>query len=90
MMMNPPYSAKWSAAAGFLQDERFSEFGVLAPRSKADYAFLLHGLYYLKSNDRMAIAGICVHNGCKRIVAVFSKYGWIQIKKGCGMKGFFA
>ena len=55
VLMNPPYSAKWSAATGFLQDERFSEYGVLAPKSKADYAFLLHGLYHLKSNGTMAI-----------------------------------
>ena len=55
VLMNPPYSANWSAAAGFLQDERFSEYGVLAPKSKADYAFLLHGLYHLKSNGTMAI-----------------------------------
>ena len=41
--------------AGFLQDERFSEYGVLAPKSKADYAFLLHGLYHLKNNGTMAI-----------------------------------
>lgn len=55
VLMNPPYSAKWSAAAGFLQDERFSDYGVLAPKSKADYAFLLHGLYHLKSKGTMAI-----------------------------------
>lgn len=55
VLMNPPYSADWSAAAGFLQDERFSDYGVLAPKSKADYAFLLHGLYHLKSNGTMAI-----------------------------------
>lgn len=36
-----------------MQDERFSDYGVLAP--KADYAFLLHGLYHLKSNGTMAI-----------------------------------
>ena len=53
--MEAPYSAKWSAAAGFLQDERFSDYGVLAPKSKADYAFLLHGLYHLKNNGTMAI-----------------------------------
>lgn len=40
---------------GFLQDERFSDYGVLAPKSKADYAFLLHGLYHLKNNGTMAI-----------------------------------
>lgn len=55
VLMNPPYSAKWSAAVGFLQDERFSDYGVLAPKSKADYAFLLHCLYHLKSNGTMAI-----------------------------------
>lgn len=55
VLMNPPYSAHWSAAAGFLQDERFSDYGVLAPKSKADYAFLLHGLYHLKNSGTMAI-----------------------------------
>jgi len=55
VLMNPPYSAKWNAAKGFLQDERFSDYGVLAPKSKADYAFLLHGLYHLKNNGTMAI-----------------------------------
>lgn len=47
VLMNPPYSAKWSAADGFLNDSRFSDYGVLAPKSKADYAFLLHGLMHL-------------------------------------------
>ncbi len=53
--MNPPYSAKWSAAQGFLSDSRFSDYGVLAPKSKADYAFLLHGFYHLKPLGTMAI-----------------------------------
>lgn len=56
VLMNPPYSAKWSAVQGFLQDPRFSSFGVLAPKSKADFAFLLHGYYHLKqSSGVMAI-----------------------------------
>lgn len=56
VLMNPPYSAKWSASSGFLQDPRFSNFGVLAPKSKADFAFLLHGYYHLKqSTGVMAI-----------------------------------
>lgn len=55
VVMNPPYSAKWSAAQGFLSDERFIDYGVLAPKSKADYAFLLHGFYHLKSSGTMAI-----------------------------------
>lgn len=54
--MNPPYSANWSAAEGFKQDERFMDYGgKLAPRSKADYAFLLHGFYHLKQTGTMAI-----------------------------------
>lgn len=55
VLMNPPYSAKWSAAPGFLNDSRFSDYGVLAPKSKADYAFLLHGFYHLKNTGTMAI-----------------------------------
>ena len=55
VMMNPPYSQKWSADKGFLNDPRFSDYGILAPKSKADYAFLLHGLYHLKSTGTMGI-----------------------------------
>lgn len=55
VLMNPPYSAKWSASQGFLNDSRFSDYGVLAPKSKADYAFLLHGFYHLKNSGTMAI-----------------------------------
>jgi type I restriction-modification system, M subunit len=56
VLMNPPYSAKWSASSGFMADPRFSPFGKLAPQSKADFAFLLHGYYHLKQdNGIMAI-----------------------------------
>ncbi|SCX09549.1 type I restriction enzyme M protein [Lachnospiraceae bacterium YSD2013] len=54
--MNPPYSANWSAAEGFTKDDRFMDYGgKLAPKSKADYAFLLHGFYHLKQTGTMAI-----------------------------------
>jgi len=54
--MNPPYSAKWSAAEEFKQDKRFMDYGgKLAPKSKADYAFLLHVFYHLKQTGTMAI-----------------------------------
>lgn len=55
VVMNPPYSHKWSANAGFKDDPRFSAYGVLPPKSKADYAFLLHGYYHLKHSGVMAI-----------------------------------
>ncbi|MEI4789106.1 type I restriction-modification system subunit M [Bacillus sp. FJAT-53060] len=55
VLMNPPYSAKWSADDTFLDDSRFNRYGKLAPKSKADFAFLLHGLYHLKDSGTMAI-----------------------------------
>ena len=55
VLMNPPYSAKWTAEKGFLDDPRFASYGVLAPKSKADFAFLLHGYYHLKDSGVMAI-----------------------------------
>ncbi|MDQ0273734.1 type I restriction-modification system subunit M [Cytobacillus purgationiresistens] len=55
VLMNPPYSAKWSADDTFLDDSRFNRYGKLAPKSKADFAFLLHGLYHLKDTGTMAI-----------------------------------
>ncbi|TFJ46649.1 type I restriction-modification system subunit M [Carnobacterium divergens] len=55
VVMNPPYSAKWSADDTFLDDSRFNRYGKLAPKSKADFAFLLHGFYHLKDTGTMAI-----------------------------------
>lgn len=55
VLMNPPYSAKWSSDDTFLDDSRFNRYGRLAPKSKADFAFLLHGLYHLKDSGTMAI-----------------------------------
>jgi type I restriction enzyme M protein len=55
VLMNPPYSAKWSSDDTFLDDSRFNRYGRLAPKSKADFAFLLHGFYHLKESGTMAI-----------------------------------
>lgn len=55
VLMNPPYSADWSADKEFLQDDRFKKYGKLAPKSKADFAFLLHGFYQLDDNGTMAV-----------------------------------
>ncbi|RFB11450.1 type I restriction-modification system subunit M [Bacillus sp. HNG] len=55
VLMNPPYSAKWSADDTFLDDSRFNRYGKLAPKSYADFAFLLHGFYHLKDSGTMAI-----------------------------------
>lgn len=55
VVANPPYSAHWDNNDNKLKDPRFKEYGALAPKTKADYAFLLHGLYHLKPMGTMAI-----------------------------------
>lgn len=55
IVANPPFSAKWSSDKKFLDDERFSAYGKLAPKSKADYAFVQHMIYHLSENGTMAI-----------------------------------
>ncbi len=55
IVANPPFSAKWSANPVLLSDDRFSSYGKLAPRSKADWAFVQHMLYHLDENGQMAV-----------------------------------
>ncbi|KRM90157.1 type I restriction-modification system subunit M [Liquorilactobacillus cacaonum] len=55
VVANPPYSAKWDNDESKLKDPRFSDYGKLAPASKADYAFVLHSLYHLNNSGSMAI-----------------------------------
>ena len=55
VVANPPFSAKWSANPLFESDDRFSQFGRLAPKSKADYAFVQHMLHHLDENGTMAV-----------------------------------
>lgn len=55
VVMNPPYSLKWNPTNGMLNENRFKDYGVLAPKTKADYAFLLQGLSNLNDNGTMAI-----------------------------------
>lgn len=52
---NPPYSAKWSAEAKFLEDERFNQYGKLAPKSKADFAFVQHMISHMDEDGRIAV-----------------------------------
>ena len=53
VVSNPPYSQKWDSA-NMDNDARFKDYG-LAPKSKADYAFLLHDLYHLRPDGIMTI-----------------------------------
>lgn len=55
VVANPPYSAHWDNSETKLKDPRFAPFGKLAPKTKADYAFVLHSLYHLDQEGTMAI-----------------------------------
>lgn len=55
IVANPPFSAQWSASPLFMNDDRFSQYGKLAPSSKADFAFVQHMIYQLAENGTMAI-----------------------------------
>ncbi len=55
IVANPPFSAQWSANPLFTSDDRFSQYGRLAPSRKADFAFVQHMIYHLADNGTMAI-----------------------------------
>ncbi|HDL3102857.1 TPA: type I restriction-modification system subunit M, partial [Mannheimia haemolytica] len=68
---NPPYSIKWigSDDPTLINDERFAPAGILAPKSKADFAFILHALNYLSAKGRAAIVtfpGIFYRSGAEQ------------------------
>jgi type I restriction enzyme M protein len=55
IVANPPFSANWSANPLHMSDDRFSQYGKLAPSSKADFAFVQHMVYQLAENGQMAV-----------------------------------
>lgn len=71
IVSNPPYSVKWTGSDDptLINDERFAPAGVLAPKSKADFAFVLHALSYLSGKGRAAIVcfpGIFYRGGAEQ------------------------
>lgn len=71
IVSNPPYSVKWKGSDDptLFNDDRFAPAGVLAPKSKADFAFVLHALSYLSSRGRAAIVcfpGIFYRGGAEQ------------------------
>ncbi|MGD9941153.1 MAG: type I restriction-modification system subunit M, partial [Clostridia bacterium] len=71
IVSNPPYSVTWigSDDPTLINDDRFAPAGVLAPKSKADFAFVLHSLSYLSSKGRAAIVcfpGIFYRGGAEQ------------------------
>lgn len=55
VVANPPFSANWSSNPLLLSDDRYSQYGRLAPASKADFAFVQHMLHHLDDNGTMAV-----------------------------------
>lgn len=71
IVSNPPYSIKWKGSDDptLINDDRFAPAGVLAPKSKADFAFVLHALSYLSAKGRAAIVcfpGIFYRGGAEQ------------------------
>ena len=71
IVSNPPYSMKWigSDDPTLINDDRFAPAGILAPKSKADFAFVLHALSYLSAKGRAAIVcfpGIFYRGGAEK------------------------
>jgi type I restriction enzyme M protein len=71
IVSNPPYSVKWKGSDDptLINDDRFAPAGVLAPKSKADFAFVLHALHYLSAKGRAAIVcfpGIFYRSGAEQ------------------------
>lgn len=73
IVSNPPYSIKWIGDKDptLINDERFAPAGKLAPKSYADYAFIMHSLSYLSSKGRVAIVcfpGIFYRKGAEKTI----------------------
>jgi type I restriction enzyme M protein len=71
IVSNPPYSKKWDGASNplLINDPRFSPAGVLPPKSKADFAFILHSLSWLSTNGTAAVVcfpGVLYRTGAEQ------------------------
>lgn len=68
IVANPPFSAHWSANQLFMSDDRFSQYGRLAPSTKADLAFVQHMIYQLAEDGTMAVVmphGVLFRSGAE-------------------------
>ena len=71
IVANPPFSAQWSASQLFMNDDRFSVYGKLAPSSKADMAFVQHMVYHLAEEGTMAVVlphGVLFRGGAEEYI----------------------
>ncbi|EJK2114928.1 type I restriction-modification system subunit M [Vibrio mimicus] len=74
VVANPPFSMSWAAKPELLKDERFAEYGSLAPKAKADFAFIQHMLYQLSEHGTMAVVvphGVLFRKGAEGRIRQF-------------------
>ena len=86
IVSNPPYSVNWvgSDDPTLINDDRFAPAGVLAPKSKADFAFVLHALSYLSARGRAAIVcfpGIFYRGGAEQIAATAGLFVLVAVSR---------
>jgi type I restriction enzyme M protein len=93
VVANPPFSYRWTPTDALGEDMRFKNYG-LAPKSAADFAFLLHGFHYLKPEGVMAIIlphGVLFRGGVEeRIRTKLLKDGYIDTVIGLPANLFFS
>ena len=93
VVANPPFSYRWEPTEALGEDVRFKSYG-LAPKSAADFAFLLHGFHYLKPEGVMAIVlphGVLFRGGAEeRIRTKLLKDGHIDTVIGQPANLFFS
>ncbi len=93
IVANPPFSYRWKPTDALAEDSRFKNHG-LAPKSAADFAFLLHGLHFLKEDGVMAIVlphGVLFRSGAEeRIRAKLLEDGMIDTVIGLPANLFYS
>jgi len=93
VVANPPFSYRWDSSEEMAKDFRFKNYGV-APKSAADFAFLLHGFHYLDKEGTMAIIlphGVLFRGGAeKKIRTKLLQDGNIDTVIGLPSKLFFS
>jgi type I restriction enzyme M protein len=93
VVANPPFSYRWDPTEALGEDMRFKNYG-LAPKSAADFAFLLHGFHYLKQEGTMAIIlphGVLFRSGVEeRIRQKLLKDGHIDTVIGLPANLFYS
>lgn len=94
VVANPPFSANWSANKLFESDDRFSQYGKLAPSSKADFAFVQHMIHHLDENGTMAVVlphGVLFRGGAEGLIRQYliKERNWLDAVIGLPANIFY-